>query len=138
MAKTALQAVNLLRSLLQKSLLMTHFYRPNGKIYKYQRPTGSKAEDVVINSLPLNRSALQRGILNVNLFVPNLTSDTALPNITRLEQIETLMELVFAEGDVWSADGTHQFTIDNQNLFPDENSQHYLNFRIEFTNVNLN
>ena len=136
MAKTAIDVVDLMRDYLKTSPLMTYGAKPLGGLFKYQRPEGSRSEDVVINSLPVNRTQLQRGIINVNIFVPNMTSDSSLPNLKRLKELAELMEQSFL-GEVWSVNGDYNFEIEADNLMPDENNQHYLNFRIEFRSKNL-
>lgn len=135
------QAVISLYRYLKDSELMTGALKPNGDLYKYRRPLNSKSEDVVINSLPFDTEALQQGTLNVNIHVPNLTLeldgavDDTQPNTERLGELADIaMELL---KDVWSYDGHHYFSAQQENLIQDTNSSCYINIRVDFRSVNL-
>jgi hypothetical protein len=112
-----------------------------GGIYK-TRPTGSTKEDIEINSLGIPNDQLQRGIVNVNIFVPNIPvsvngiQDLKQPNYPRLK---VLTDLAIATlKDVWAGDYT--FDVQQQNLIPVDDEQAaetYSNIRLEFININL-
>jgi hypothetical protein len=124
------------------SVLMKDVKKPNGKLCKYQRPLNSVLEDVVINSLGLNREDVQEGVLNVNIYVPNLillsnAADKSQPDTARLTYLLNLANIALGEGEeIWEASGNYCFELQQDNLFQDENNQHYLNLRVEFNSSN--
>jgi len=139
MSKTSAEALEIVYQHLLKSVLFTDPKRPKGLLYKRQRPIGSKAEDVVINTLTLNRAVIQEGVLNVNLYVPNLSlnnnTDNTQPNNSRLLELSILANTALEE--IWATDGSYTFQVQQDHTFEDTNNQHYQNFRIEFTAVNM-
>ncbi|MEZ2446124.1 hypothetical protein AB6805_30625 [Chitinophaga sp. RCC_12] len=111
-----------------------------GGLYKENRPTNSKSEDVVINSLSINSEQLQEGILNVNIHVPNLIisvnsiQDNSQPDFVRLKTLTALAisDLI----DVWT--GNIHYTVQQHALFSDnELNEHYSNIRLEFYSTNI-
>lgn len=58
-----------------------------------RRPPNSDKEDIIVNSLGLSFSQIQRGIVNVNIHVPNIdftangVTDTEYPNYVRLKEL---------------------------------------------------
>jgi hypothetical protein len=141
MAKTSLDVENILYSEVKNSLLITGPKKITGGLYKSKRPINSTKEDVVINSLPLNRKQLQEGLLNMNVYVPNLevtqggVIDKSLPDTARLTELAAIASLVV--GDINAADGDYSFILQQDNVFEDTNNQHYINLRIEFTSINI-
>lgn len=139
--KTTLDAMTILYGYIKASELFTSPRKPNGGLYKGQRPANSTLEDVVINSLVMNRADVQAGVFNVNLFVPNLEimlngiMDKSQPNTARLTELSGIFSNVMRE--VWADDGDYTFNIQQDQLFSDTNNQHYQNFRIEFYSQNL-
>jgi hypothetical protein len=111
----------------------------SGKVHKHKRPANSTNEDVVINSLPFNNSQIQTGVVNVNVFCPDLqvTSNgitTNMPNHTRLTTLASLI-IPYLTAQ-WTTE--YNFDIQQQNLFEDtESKQHYINIRVEFFNINI-
>jgi len=136
---TSLEAVEIVYQHLKTSVLFTDLKKPNGGLYRFQRPTGSDREDVVVNSLTLNRNSIQQGVLNVNLFVPNLTltfngqQDKSQPNIKRLAELSLLAEQALKVVKM----PNYTFRVQQDNLFPDENYQHYQSFRVSFNSINI-
>jgi hypothetical protein len=129
--KTSLEAVDFAYKALSSSPLAGMI---SGGIWKVKRPQNSSLEDIVINALPLTKSPLQRGIINVNIYVPNLElgtdpKDKSQPNTLRLktlgQQVQTLFE------DYYSPDRKTNLQIEKDQLF-DEGNAHFLNFRILF------
>jgi hypothetical protein len=143
MSFTSLSALNMLYQHISHSVLMTDVKKPNGKLCKLERPLNSGLEDVVINSLGLNREDVQEGILNVNVFVPNLVlpsnpNDKAQPDMARLLYLSNLANNALGSGsEVWEATGNYCFNMQQENVFQDENNQHYLNLRVEFYSLNI-
>jgi hypothetical protein len=141
MSYTSISALNMLYQHISHSVLMTDAKKPNGKLCKYERPLNSILEDVVINSLGLNREDVQEGVLNVNIFVPNLIlpsnpADKGQPDTARLNYLLNLANIALGEGEeIWEATGNYCFELQQDNLFQDENNQHYLNLRVEFNSL---
>lgn len=108
-----------------------------GKLAKNSRPTGSELEDVVINSLTANNTQLQKGVLNVNIHVPNvevnagLGIDRTIPDHIRINALTTLA--VGLLKDVWGPDW--DFDIEQINLLKEEISS-YNNIRVVFQSLN--
>lgn len=112
----------------------------NGGVYKHRRPAGSNKEDVVINCLPIGNIQLQACIANVNIHVPNLTievngvQDSKQPNTIRLQELALVA--IDMLSDVWS--GEYTYDVQQQTLLEDEEaSDHYINIRVEFLNINI-
>jgi hypothetical protein len=138
-----------LRSFLQSSVLFSDAKKPTG-ILALNRLDNSVAEDVIIEPLPMNFATLQDGVINVNLFVPNLqmtlTGDTgkyidkSQRNQKRINELDRLMLQSFTPDDE-SDDAiyfdSYSFTYQQSNVFQDTNFQHYLNVRIEFNAITL-
>jgi hypothetical protein len=110
-----------------------------GDIYPDRRPPNSDMEDVVVNSLPVNAEQLQKGIVNVNIHVPDASihfneMDDTVPDRTRLKQLATIALANLK--DIWI--GTYHFDVQQQTLLQDEEAgDHYINIRLEFFNENL-
>ena len=147
MSNTSITALNMLYQHISRSVLVTDAKKPNGKLCKYQRPLNSLLEDVVINSLGLNREDVQEGVLNVNIYVPNIDyskipdhpqkADKTQPDTARLTYLLNLANIALGEGEeIWEATGNYCFELQQDNLFEDENNQHYLNLRVEFNSTN--
>lgn len=113
-----------------------------GIIKKGKRPLNSTKEDVVINSLPINSLQLQEGIINVNIYVPNLTitiggvQDFTQPNSARLKELtDTAVDLL---NDQWPEAGDVNYTVQQQSLLDDpDSSSHYVNIRLQFYAINV-
>jgi len=138
MSNTSISALNMLYQHISHSVLMTDAKKPNGKLCKQERPLNSTLEDVVINSLGINREDVQEGVLNVNIFVPNLElpsnpNDKSQPNMARLLVLATLANEALGNGEeVWEEFGNYCFNIQQDQIMQDTNNQHYLNIRVEF------
>jgi hypothetical protein len=141
MSFTSLSALNMLYQHISHSVLMTDSKKPNGKLCKLERPLNSVLEDIVINGLGLNREDVQEGLLNVNVFVPNLIlpsspNDKSQPDTARLTYLLNLANIALGEGDeIWEATGQYCFNLQQENIFQDENNQHYINLRVEFYSI---
>jgi hypothetical protein len=106
-----------------------------GKIYKNGvRPAGSTKEDIVINVIVLTSEQFQRGIANVNLYVPDITvnlegKQQLMPDSIRLAHLAELALPIFLE----SASQEYAFDLGDQHeLAEPETKQHYINLRIDF------
>lgn len=111
----------------------------SGGIYKLTRPFDSKLEDVIVNALPITSSDVQRCVVNVNCYVQDITvningKSTDMANTKRLKEIaEDVVDLLNEEAD----DG-YYFHLQNQTVLKADESQHYINLRIEVIFLNEN
>lgn len=110
-----------------------------GRVEKGARPLNSEEEDICINSLPLTSGQLQKCIVNVNVFVPDIVVDSeegneTVANYARLEELETLALNVL--DNVYNG---YWFDVQQAVIYSDnESKSHYLNIRIDFKITNLN
>lgn len=140
MSITTTGAINILFEHLKHSGVFSNVKKVNGMLYRLQRPLNSDKEDVVINSITLGREDVQNGVLNVNgycknkiITLPGNISDDAQPDYERLNEIATLLNEALGDGnEIYLSDGAYCFKIQQDIVIPDENNQHYINFRIEF------
>lgn len=138
MGFTSIEVVNMLYRYIASSVLMTDTNKPNGQLKKYERPLNSVLEDVVVNGLPVVKDDVDEAILNVNIFVPNLKlpnndADRSQPDTARLLVLSKLGNIAFNDGkEIWDDAGEYCFKYQQDTVMPDENNQHYINFRIEF------
>lgn len=144
MSNTSISALNMLYQHISHSVLMTDAKKPNGKLCKFERPLNSVLEDVVINSLGLNRADVQEGVLNVNIYVPNLElltpneADRSQPDSARLLYLSSLANNALGQGEeIWEETGNYCFNIQQDSIYQDTNNQHYVNFRVEFSSQNI-
>lgn len=141
MGYTSIDAVNVLFQTIKNGVLFSDVKKPNGKLCKFERPLDSELEDVVINVIALGRDDVQEGVLNVNVFVPNLKfddrkTDKAQPDTARLNYLLKLAIQALGEGEeIWELNGQYCFKIQQETVFPDENNQHYANIRVEFYSI---
>jgi hypothetical protein len=135
--KTVLQIVDLLWSKVDNSELTDEI---SGDVYKHLRPAGSKLEDIIINTLPFTNEQLQRGIANVNIYVPNKPvtinniEDQNQPDHVRLAELADMAIAILS--DTWESD--LHYDVQQHVLIRDEQTgEHYINIRIEFFIENL-
>jgi hypothetical protein len=109
----------------------------NGGIYKLTRPVDSKLEDIVVNALPINSENIQRCIVNVNCYVPDMLvnikgKSILMANTARLKELATAVMDILED----KADMGYYFHLQNQHILKADEDQHYVNLRIEvvFTN----
>lgn len=133
--KTAIDAIDIVYKALIDSALKTSI---SGSIETVTRPLGSKLEDVVINSLTVFGDLVQRGFVNVNVYVPDIQVNISgqNQNVANTARLKTLSAIAAtALKDHYS--DTHSFWISSTAILKEtESSHHYVNFRIEFQNVN--
>lgn len=110
-----------------------------GSIFKYKRPLNSKKVDVVINSLTLNASVLQQGIVNINIHAPNRTdikfdgvSDNSFADNLTLEYIcGQIIPMVDCQ---WKE--TFHTDVDTApNMLQDSDGTWYINIRVNYYSV---
>ncbi|MBC9913186.1 hypothetical protein [Chitinophaga varians] len=134
---TTLKAIDAIWKLLNDSALRTEV---SGGVYKLKRPINSQREDVVVNSLPFDSLQLQKGIINVNIHVPNLVitangiQDTTQPDFVRLSELASIAAPLLTDSwnDEWHFDVQQHTVIEEAEL-----REHFVNFRLEFYAINL-
>ena len=131
MKKTASEVINDLFKVIKSSPISKEVA---GSVYKAgQRPLNSLKEDIVINFLTGTADQIQTGVVNVNVFVPNIdnSSGNTVCNTSRCRAIESKM-------GGW-VDGLEDF--DGYRLSLDEmirtmpyedGKQHFVNVRLKF------
>jgi len=144
---TGIEAVNLFYNYIMSSVLLTDSKKPNGTLCKYERPENSIKEDMVINSLGLNRDPVQKGVLLFNIYVNNLDPNLVpsvgtgrnVPDTARILYLSKLFQSLFQddgseEKELWINQDTN-FEITSDDVFADSNNQHYISFRINFLTI---
>lgn len=133
--RSNLEQINIVFNRLKDSALDTAI---TGNITKNVRLVGSVLEDVVINSLATINTQLQKGIMNVNIHVPNLKinisggTDQSTPNHNRINELTEIAIPLLKDiwGDNWD------FDIEQINLIMEEKSS-YNNIRLVFQSLNV-
>ena len=104
----------------------------SGKIYKDKRPTESQKEDIVINSLTMTNEFLQKGVFNVNCYVPMLSIKNTNGIIQKQKNAKRLKEITNAVysalDEVWNDD--YLLEVTNHQEFEEDNFN-YINFRVD-------
>lgn len=86
--KTGIEVILDVRSLISISDVTSAI---TGKIYEVRRPTNSKLIDIVIGVQGVDNNWMQQALLNVNINVPNLASDSTMPDLRNLNNISKLL-----------------------------------------------
>lgn len=145
--KTVSEVDQALRDYLKASVLFTDVKKPNG-ILSFDRLNSSVKEDVIIEPLAMTYpGALQQGVKNINIFVPNLKLpfvgggvDESQRNQPRIAELERLVLNAFTPAsdsdDAIYFDG-YNFTYQQAQIYADTNNQHYINVRIEYNAITV-
>lgn len=135
--KTSGNIVTDLYKLIKNSSIPTTV-TPN--IFKKFKPLNFTGECIVINSLPITGGQLQKGVINVNYFVPNLAIttvnpvDRSQPDSKRLDAGELILAQ-FLE-DIWEMNG-YAFSLQQCTQMPEhEINSWYVNLRVNYMNGN--
>jgi hypothetical protein len=102
-----------------------------GKIYRGGNIIDHTKENVVIKSITIDGSQIQKGVANVNVHVPDLIiNNTRQPNTVKLQDL-TDRAVEVLEDQVGDDYG---FYVESQNLFEDQDgiNNHFVNIRIRF------
>lgn len=139
---TAAEAQDHLFTIAWNSTLKTNV---SGTVRRYLRPTNSDKEDVTINILnPIDFEQLQKGVFNVNVFVPNPEYNSIvdgktvrlrdIPNNQRIAVLSALCSVAFS----FQYDKTKhvQVELQTQTILP-ENEQTIINNRVKLTIKNF-
>lgn len=83
--KTAIDEVRKLINVASVKALVTTIYAGEIAQAEYNRAGGAKEKFITIGSLPVSFEQVQKGVVNVNLYAPNLATDVA--DLTTLDNI---------------------------------------------------
>ena len=102
----------------------------SGAVRIIPRATGSKTEDCIISVLDGDNAQIQDAIVNVNVYVPNITSGgDSVENVGRTKQLAKICETVLDRG---SGDG-FRFYLEKQRIMPvNGKDEHVINNRIRY------
>lgn len=140
---TSSEAVDILYLYLKGCELFSDSKKPTGELCKGDRKENSKLEDVVINTLGLNRNPVQSGFIYLNLYVKNL-DPLRVPDIgngknmrdtARLKYLSKLAQKVLEgdNGELWIGQDVC-FEIESDTI-EEDGDMHYASFKIEFTTI---
>lgn len=134
MKKTGLQIQDDIFSMIDSSSLKQTI---SGKIYKGgMRPLNAKTEDAVVTFLTGFNSQIQTGVVNVNIYVPDITIGTdgqLVCDITRCRTLEyAILQIVEA---IQASE--YRIVPDNviQTFNATEINQHFINCRMKFERI---
>jgi len=103
-----------------------------------RRPINSEKEDIIVNSLPITFTQLQRGIVNVNIHVPNIdktnngVTDTEYPDYVRLKEL-TQMAIPILKNFI--GEGFY-FQVQQEQII-EETKSSYVNIRLNIQAKNI-
>ena len=83
--KTAIDEVRKLINVASVKALTTNIYAGEVSQTEYNRAGAAKEKFITIGSLPVSFEQVQKGVVNVNLYAPNLATDVA--DLTTLDNI---------------------------------------------------
>lgn len=138
MRKSALQVINDLYRVVRSSLLATAV---KGDVYKEgTRPLNALSEDVVINFVSGTASQIQSGIVNINVFVPDIDngSGNMVCDVSRCRDIEGIATAWIEstlDDELYSLNlDSYRFTLDEmmRTMRYEDNKQHFVNIQLKF------
>lgn len=112
----------------------------SGKVYrKGMRPDDARGEDIVVSFLVGTNQQIQSGIVNVNAYVPDVTTkgySKKVQDIKRLDAIEQHIVAVFEN----IVNEEYDFAIDDTPVTDSVEGieEHFINFRVKFRRTTLN
>ncbi|MBO4549452.1 MAG: hypothetical protein J5733_01870 [Bacteroidaceae bacterium] len=106
-----------------------------GSLRYIPRAEKSKAEDCVISVLDSNNAQIQDCIVNVNVYVQNITSGgESVENVTRTKQLAGIFETLF-KNDIHTDD--FSMFLEKQRILPVVGKdEHVINNRINYKSIN--
>lgn len=112
----------------------------SGDIFPDSKPDGHRNECIVINSLPVTGAQLQKAVVNVNIYVPNLQltingqPDNSQPNRKRLNEIFKVVEPLIKDAIIRDT----VTEIQNVTMIKEQElNEHFLNIRVGTNSINL-
>ncbi len=105
-----------------------------GDVYlRGTRPLNSSNEDAIISFMTGLDNQLQTGVVNINIYVPNIDngSSALVKNIKRCIELERYMLRLIEE---WSVKSEYHFSLGQtiHTFSEDEINQHFINVKIKF------
>lgn len=128
------------KDLIVKRLIETVKPSISGGIFRDRRPSGSVKEDIVVNALPMTADFHQRGVFNVNVYVPFISVTISgiqqdQPNNSRLKALATIVQDSLHE--YYGAD--YNFYVENVSDFEEQAEKaNFINFRVRMNLFNNN
>jgi hypothetical protein len=123
------EVFQLIRDSSLKSIISGGIYRDG------MRPFNSDKEDVIVSFLTGIDGQFQRGIVNINIFVPDIDfgGQSKVKNIARCNLIEQVCSGIISS---LKKDG-YRFSLDSliQTFKAEETSQHFVNVKLRFDYV---
>ncbi len=107
-----------------------------GKVYIEERAFNSKEEDAVISIIASTAEQIQSGMLNINIYVPDIDNIDykKVKNKTRCDELELFMlELI----ESLSTKNEYKFKLKNnvQTFKEAEIEQHFVNTKLKFERI---
>lgn len=132
--KSDIELKDFLYTFIKGSALELAVAANGGELYKDQRPTNSGKEDIVISVLDGLNGQIQNAVINVNIYVPDVSR-----NVDKIENTPRIRILsrVAIELLETSNDGECRFHIEKQTCFKVEGAdEHCINnkIKLEITN----
>lgn len=112
-----------------------------GVIYRLTSPDSQTDEYCVINVLTMVGNQLKEAVLNVNVYVPNLTiqingrQDSSQPNVNRLRLLNELLEQSLS--GVWKPNAYLIDVRSGTTMQDPTKRMHFINKRIDFKKFNI-
>ena len=137
MKKTGSEVENDITGIIASSALKTAI---GGNIYKEgQRPLNSKDEDIVISFLTGQDGQKQTGVVNVNIYVPNIKSDRRtgelVKHTSRIRQLEIIANQVV--GSIVNTEYDFSLGAMIQSFMAEGIDQHFINVKLKFSRITI-
>ncbi|MEI6752350.1 MAG: hypothetical protein WCK78_04210 [Paludibacter sp.] len=130
MRKTGGEIEEEVYDLIDKSTIKTNI---SGELYREgMRPLNAETEDAVVSFLTGLDGQIQTGVLNLNLYVPDIVSNNlTVKNTSRCTELEKLVNSFIQSHSV---SGDYYFELDKtiQTYKAEGIEQHFVNCRIKF------
>lgn len=130
--KTGLQVAQDVRSLINLPVVTSAI---SGKIYPIKRSINSRLVDIVIGIQGLDNEQLQQGTVNVNVFVPNLISDSSMPDLATLDKLSALLSPLL---DGQYRQEFHTKVGSPPIVYQDTDGSHFLNIKVDYYSIQTN
>jgi hypothetical protein len=112
----------------------------SGDIFLDSKPDGYTGECIVINSLPVTGDQLQKAVVNVNIYAPNLKlaingqPDNSQPNRKRLKAIADVVIPILTDAII----NNTVTRVQNVTMIREpELNEHFINIRVETNSINI-
>lgn len=137
MKKTGSEVENDITGIIVASALKTAV---GGKVYKEgQRPLNSKAEDIVISFLTGLDGQVQTGVLNINIYVPNVVADKAtgelVKHTSRIRQLEIIANQTV--GSIVNTEYNFSLGAMIQSFKAEGIDQYFINVKLKFSRITI-